>query len=257
MMDSTIIQPSIGDVLEALRPDELRLAPSIAYAESRPGPRGIQALAVDGGPTNQQIIDATKGFYNKNTRLVDTSAVNTGKVSQQQPNFVKTMNSYDWKDQRLTQERTNTVDNGLGIGASGKGIFDDALDQVDATKIFSTIGIGVSVDVQMFVGGAGGLGAVFDIAKREPAKGYGYATGEAGLRFAVEFNVQLLLLNQLPHELDEWIYGLKVSISPGYSLSFQVFYRPPGLTLLGYAIGAGVGVGGGATVFGGHIWHFG
>src|SRR3954468_4805239 len=136
MMDSTIIQPSIGDVLEALRPDELRLAPSIAYAESRPGPRGIQALAVDGGPTNQQIIDATKGFYNKNTRLVDTSAVNTGKVSQQQPNFVKTMNSYDWKDQRLTQERTNTVDNGLGIGASGKGIFDDALDQVDATKIF-------------------------------------------------------------------------------------------------------------------------
>jgi hypothetical protein len=57
--------------------------------------------------------------------------------------------------------------------------------------------------------------------------------------------------------LNKDIYGLKVSISPGISLSFQVFYTQPGLTLLGYAIGAGVGAGGGATVFGGHIWNFG
>ena len=241
---------SIGDQLEVITTEDLHRAGSLDKV----------AASAGGSPSNQQILDAMKSFYHGHTAVVDGVAKNTGSVAQSQPSFVNTMNGYDWKGQKLGSDQQATTQQaifGSGTGSAVKGIFDPGLDDINADHLFSTIGIGVSLDVQMFVGGAGGLGAMWDIAKREPCRGYGYATGEIGLRIAAELNVQCFVTNQLPSATDFNVFGLKVSISYGLSLSFAVFWYGNDLHLLGFAIGAGIGIGGGATVFGGHIWNFG
>lgn len=256
-MSSTTTR-TLGDVLEDLRPDDLVLSPALAH----PGSDGKVLLA--GTPSNQAILDASKKFYSAHQRVVDTSAINTRDVAQNQKQYVSTMNGYDWKSQQLTASQRATTGTALfgggaagAVAAAGGGIFDPALDEVKADQLFSTIGLGVTLDLQVFVGGAGGLGCMWDIAKREDPRGYGFATGELGLRVTAELNVQCLITNQLPSATSFDIFGLKVSVSYGLSLSFQVFWMGSELTLLGYGIGAGVGLGGGATVFGGHIWNFG
>ncbi|MDF2806191.1 MAG: hypothetical protein K0S43_1137 [Cellulosimicrobium sp.] len=233
---------SIGDQIEALTVDDLSRADSLQRV----------AAATGGAPSNQQILDAMKSFYSAHTAVVDGTARNTGSVAQNHPDFVSTMNGYDWKDQQLGAGQQSTTG-----GAIFGGIFDPELDDVNADHLFSTIGVGVSADLQFFVGGAGGLGCMWDIAKREGPRGYGYATGEVGIRIAAELNVQCFVTNQLPSQTDLDVFGLKVSVDLAVSLSFQTFWYGNDLHLLGFAIGAGVGLGGGATVFGGHIWNFG
>ncbi|TWP36163.1 hypothetical protein [Leekyejoonella antrihumi] len=241
---------SLGDQLEVITADQLVRAGSLHNLAQTAG----------GAPSNAQILNAMKTFYNAHTAVVDGSADNTKTVAQNQPEFVKTMNGYNWQQQQLAADEQATTQAGI-FGDTSKaavgGIFDPALDDIQADHLFSTIGLGVSADVQLFVGGAGGLGCMWDIAQREPCRGYGYATGEIGLRFTAELNVQVFVTNQLPSQTDFNVFGLKVSISLGISLSFATFWYGNDLTLLGFAVGAGVGLGGGATVFGGHIWNFG
>lgn len=239
---------TIGDQIEALTVDDLGQEESL---------RTVAATA-GGPPSNQQILDAMKSFYSAHTAVVDGTTQNTRSVATSQPTFVSTMNGYEWKDQKLgTDEQRTTTDAIFGSTAAVGGMFEPALDDIDADRLFSTIGLGVSADLQFFVGGAGGLGCMWDIAKREGPRGYGYATGEVGLRVAAELNVQCFVTNQLPSQTNFDVFGLKVSIDLGISLSFQTFWYGNDLHLLGFAIGAGVGLGGGATVFGGHIWNFG
>lgn len=238
---------SIGDQLEVITAEDLRRAGSLN-----------DVAAAAGAPSNQQILNAMKTFYGAHTAVVDGTATNTGSVAKSQPSFVNTMNGYSWKDQQLGSDEQSTTQTAIfgGVTAVG-GMFDPALDDINADHLFSTIGVGVSADVQFFVGGAGGLGCMWDIAKREGPKGYGYATGEVGIRVTAALNVQCFVTNQLPSATNFDIYGLKVSIDMGLSLSFAAFWYGNDLNLLGFAVGAGVGVGGGATVFGGHIWNFG
>jgi hypothetical protein len=258
-MTTTAPPRSIGDILEDLRPQDLILSPALAH----PGVDGTVRLA--NAPSNQAILDATRQFYGAHQPVVDTTATNTGSVAQNQPQYVSTMNGYSWNNQQLSSDEQTTTDNAVfgsstamaAAGDGGGGLFGPTLDGVKADQLFSTIGVGINADVQFFVGGAGGLGCMWDIAKREGPKGYGFATGEIGVRVTASLNVQCLILNQLPSATNFDIYGLKVSIDLGVSVSFQVFWVGTQLTLLGYGIGAGVGLGGGATIFGGHIWNFG
>lgn len=266
-MSPTSSPTSIGDQIEALTVDDLHRENTSLQTT---------ATATGGAPSNQQILDAMKAFYSAHTAVVDGTANNTGSVAQTQSAFVSTMNGYDWQNQQLSPDEQASVttaiygSSALGtvgstggstvgdtVGDTGGGIFDPALDDINADQLFSTIGVGISLDVQFFVGGAGGLGCMWDIAKREGPRGYGYATGEVGLRVTSAINVQCFVTNQLPSQTDFNVFGLKVSVDIGISLSFQTFWYGGELNLLGFAIGAGVGVGGGATVFGGHLWNFG
>lgn len=249
---ATISTP-IGEILESLRADEITLSPALAHPDSNSPGR----LLVDSAPTNQQILDASKQFYSGHHVVVDATTLNTKSVAQNQPSYVNTMNGYNWNNQQLTQSEQQTTGGSIFGNGTG-GIWDNTLDNVKADQLFTTIGVGITADVQFFIGGAGGLGCVWDIAKREGPKGYGYATGELGIRVTASLNAQCVIFNQLPSALNYDIFGLKVSLDMGISLSFQIFYTNlSSLQILGYGIGAGVGLGGGATVFGGHIWNFG
>jgi hypothetical protein len=254
MTAPTLVEPQLGDVLEALAPDELRISPALAHRPVHAaGPRVTMA---DSAPTNQQILDATRTFYGQHQPVVDTSTNNAKSVGQTQSSYVNTMNSYNWKSQALTQDQQNTTNTSIfGSGTGGSGLWGPTLDETKADSLFTTISVGVNADVQFFIGGAGGLGCAWDIAKREGPRGYGYATGELGLRVNLSISIQVAIFNQLPSQLDHDIFGLTVTAGIA---SFSAFFTNLSqLTPLGYAIAIGLGFGGGATVFGGHIWNFG
>lgn len=264
----------LGDMLENLRVDELRSG--IGMPGFGKGLNSHHPMLLAGPPTNQQILDATKVFYGKNQDLVDTTANNTATASQNQ-GYVRPLNAHGWQSQVLTQGMREQTSAGIFNDANGgtgstqghtatdcvltdpkcQGIFGPMLCKTKASQLFTTISVGVNAEVIFLVGGMGGLGCSFDIAKREGPRGYGFATAELGIKVAVDFNIQATILNVLPSQLDMNIFGLSVGGYGAVGASFYMFFTNINdLTVLGYSIGVGVGVGGGAAVFGGHIWNF-
>ena len=248
-----------GDVLENLKPSDLRITPGVATLRRDPRSAGHIMLGQD-APTNQQILDGTKRFYGQHQALVDGTTKTTGNVASSQKNYVGQLNSNNWQNKQLTQaeqDQTSTGIFGAPGGSGSGGIFKDTLDDIKASQLFSTISVGVSAEAIFLVGGLGGLGCAWDIAKREGPKGYGYATMEVGLKIALDVNVQCCIFNKLPHELDLDIFGLTVSVYVYGGATFAMFFTSKDMVVLGYSIAIGVGLGGGAAVFGGHIWNFG
>lgn len=265
----------LGDILENLRVDELRSG--IGMPGFGKGLNSDHPILSAGVPTNQQILDATRRFYAEHQDLVDTTTNNTGSASQNQ-GYVQPLNAHDWKSQVLTKGMREQTSVGIFNDANGgngstqahtatdcvltepqcQGLFGPTLCKVKASQLFTTISVGVNAEAVIIVGGMGGLGCSFDIAKREGPRGYGFATGELGLKITINFNVQATILNVLPSQLNMNIFGLSVGIYAFGGASFNVFCTDlNNLTILGYSLGVGIGMGGGAAVFGGHIWNFG
>jgi hypothetical protein len=258
-----------GDALENLRVSDLRSA--VGMTDFGKGLKPSHPiLSANGTPTNQQILDTCRQFYSDNQDLVDTTTENANGAAQN-GSFTKTMNSLPWTKQALTQPMQSDTSNSIFNSPNGgdgkkicpnpdcqKGIFGPTLCKVNASSLFSTISVGVNVEGIVIVGGIGGLGCAFDIAKREGPRGYGYATAELGLKIAADINIQACIFNQLPSQLNYDIFGLSVGVYYGLGVTFMVFCTDlSNLTVLGYSIGVGIGLGGGAAVFGGHIWNFG
>ncbi len=155
------------------------------------------------------------------------------------------LNSHNWQNKQLTQseqDQTSTGIFGATGGSGGGGIFGPTLDNVKASQLFTTISVGVSAEVIVFVGGLGGLGCAWDIAKREGPKGYGYATAELGFKIAADVNVQACIFNKMPHELNMDIFGLTVSVYVyGLGATFAVFFTGKDMVVLGYSIAIGAG----------------
>jgi len=245
-----------GDALEQTTVDDIRMCPGIAKLH-----RAHPMLSAS-PPSNQQILDATKKFYGANQVLVDTTTTNTHSVSQNK-SFVSSLNANTqaFQNKSMPIGAQNLTDNAVfdTSGGSDGGLFGPTLDHVKASQLFTTISVGVSAEVIVFVGGLGGLGCSFDIAKREGPRGYGYATAELGLKIAADINAQAAIFNRLPSNLNADIFGLTVTAAGGLAATFAMFYTSENgqLTILGYSIALGIGAGGGAAVFGGHLWNFG
>jgi hypothetical protein len=246
-----------GDILENLRPNDIRITPGMARLR-HVSPGHIMLGA--GAPSNDQILAAVKKFYGQNQGLVDGTTNNAGTVANNHKDYVAQLNSHNWQNKQLDQtqkDQTSTGIFGAPGGQGGGGLFGPTLDNIKSTQLFSTITLGVSAEAIVGIGGMGGLGCAWDIAKREGPKGNGYATLELGLKIAADINLQVAIFNKLPSQLTTDIYGLNVGIYYFGGVSFLIFYTGQNLDLLGYAIAVGVGVGGGAAVFGGKSWAFG
>jgi hypothetical protein len=245
-----------GDILEKLKPSDLRIAPGVATLRDH-------ILRAEGAPTNEEILNALKRFYDRHTDLVDTTTLNADDVRTSHPDYVRQLHSYNWQNKQLTKEERDQTSSGVFGDAEGKKrcpIFKKALDKIKASQLFTTIGVGISADVCFGVGGYAGLGCAWDIARREGPKGYGYATLELGLKVGASTNLQVPVFNKLPSQLNTQIYGLVFGVHAFGGAALGVFWtgmRPSDETLLGYAPAVGLGVDFGAAVFGGHISNFG
>lgn len=252
-MANLIYPTTFGDTIENLKASDLRIEPSLPLALHR-SPR----LLGSSPPTNQQALDAMKAFYASNQQLVDTSTTDTGNCSQNQGSYVGSMNGFNWKSQQLSASEQSTTQSGIfGASGTGGGIWDNTLNNVKASSLFTTIGVGVGLDLQFFVGGMGGLGCNWDIAKREGPRGLGYATGVVGIGIDVSVNIQCFISNLLPSQLDQDTWGLKVSAHVFGGAMFAVFFQSGTTTVFAYVVGIGVGIGADASIFGGHVWNFG
>jgi len=266
-----------GDIIENLKVADLRSG--IGTPEFSKDLKSNHPILAAPRATNQQIIDATQKFYGQHQVLVDTSTTDVSNASKN-GSFVKQLNSNDWKSQQLTQGMQTDTSKAIFNDSNGgdgslighaaeeqcdpadskcKGLFGQTLCQTKASDLFTTISVGVNAEAIFFVGGMGGIGCAFDIAKREQPRGYGFATAELGVKIALDFNVQVGIFNVLPSQLNMDIFGLSVGAYVGGGASFYMFYDASdwkNLKVLGYSVGVGVGMGAGAAVFGGHIWNF-
>jgi hypothetical protein len=251
MSDTALVTPvTFGNVIENLRLSDLRISPALPLADQS---RSLAAAPI----SNQQALDAMKAFYNQRQVMVDATTTDTQGCANNRKDYVGQMNGFSWKSQQLSSQEQSTTGSGIfGDSGSGGGIWGPTLCKVKSSNLMSTIAVGVNADVQVFIGGAGGLGCAWDIVKREPARGYGYATGEIGLRVDASINIQCLVSSLLPSQLNLDTWGITVSMHAGLGASFSVFFQKATTDVLAYAVAVGLGAGGGATVFGGHIWNF-
>lgn len=221
-----------------------------------------RSAAAVGGPSNAQILQACQQGYAAHQPAVDACTMssntwasgpgtaNIATIRSQQPD-------YDNKQLGSAQvASTQGVFNANADPQNCSGIFGNALCNVNADLLFSTIGLGMSVNADLIIGGAGGLGCAWDIAGREGPQGYGYLQGEIGLAIDVAVNIECVIYNQLPSQLNFTTLGIAVTVGFGLGARLAVI-TDTSLNLRGFAIGIGANVGAGALVFGGHIWSFG
>ena len=107
---------------------------------------------------HQRFLDGTKRFYGQHQALIDGTTRNTGNVATSRKDYVAQLNSNNWQSKQLTQAEQDQTSAGIFGSASGN-IFDDTLNDIKASQLFSTISVGVSAEAIFLVGGLGGLGA--------------------------------------------------------------------------------------------------
>ncbi|GAB6042902.1 hypothetical protein [Endothiovibrio diazotrophicus] len=221
-------------------------------------PAGHPMLAAN-APTNQQILDETKKFYAAHQNLVDI-ATNNASSAARDKTFVNELNNNTqaFRNKSLPGGAIQLTSESLFGDAASGGIFGPILKNIHASDLFTTIGVGVSAQVEVFVGGFGGLGCAFDILNRESPRGYGYATGELGFAVAFDVNLQLLIFNKLPSNLNLGVYGATVTADVGLGATFAPFFTTEKgtPTILGFSVAIGAGLGLGVSAFAGHIWAF-
>src|SRR4051794_1179660 len=113
---SRIISPertSIGNILENLRADQLRISPALAHPSIRP------ALG-DGAISNQQAIDALNAFYASHQEVVDTTTNDTTRCVQNNQTYISTMNGFSWQSQQLTTDEQTTTSSAIFGDSSQK-----------------------------------------------------------------------------------------------------------------------------------------
>ncbi|HEY8208421.1 MAG TPA: hypothetical protein VIG99_13115 [Myxococcaceae bacterium] len=210
------------------------------------------AAARRGAPSNEELIRQMQSYYGTNQEVIDTLSRTVQKVP---PGLVQQLNDRRWTDG--DKKPLPLTDQAKKVTAEIKaGIFDPVISKLNADHLFTTMGVGVGIDAQFLVGGAGGVGAAWDVMRREDVGGYAYAMVEMGLRLNLSVNVQGLFVNRLASELTQEVLAMKVSAGAGLGLSLTVFWATPDLKILGFAPGIEIGAGVGATIAYGKIWGF-
>jgi hypothetical protein len=288
MKTETDFRPILfGDQVENLRASDLRVSPALPATD--PDRRLLTSNLTD-----QQALDALKAFYSRYHYLVDAATIDTQGCAVNHREVVAQLNGLPWSSNQLTAEaRAITGQAIFGQGDPGSdddeccqcepqcdpardpkcrpkddpkcielknkgkcGLWSGSLCKVKETDLWSTVAVGVNANMQLLVGGAGGMGCAWDLAQRERPHGYGYAIGEIGLGITADANVQFFCASRLPSELSLDIWGIIVSLHGGIGATWSLFYAPGTTDVIAWSIGAGVGLGAQATIFGGHIWSF-
>jgi hypothetical protein len=240
-----------GAKLDALHPG------TMLRTESRSHMLARKLAAVAPPPTNEEILEAAKTMYHAHSDAVDKGAMNGQQYalsSEGRPN-VAALNAYNWKSQQASP--VVPVTQKILAAPLIKGSADAAASHSDVWSF----AIGISEAAQLLVGEEGGIGVAFALRPPTDVKGVAYIAGKLGLEIDIAVNLQLGLWKDKPSDLGADFWGLEVSVDVEVAISLGIFgagqIGTPNQRFAGFAIGIGVGLGGGASIVGGHTWVFG
>lgn len=235
-----------ADSLENLNAD------SLLRTESSPLLRAREMATLTAAPpTNQQILDAARKAYHANAAAVDASAqsgVQYALSASGHPN-VAALNAFNWKN-RQPGPITPTAHQILTSAAMVP-----AVDAAKSNGSVYSMTIGITESAQFIIGEEGGIGIAFALNNSGNVKGMGFVAGKLGLDIDVGINLQVGLWNCAPEALAGTFYGLEVAVDLEAAVTLGI-YTTPKLDAFGFALGVGVGLGGGVSVVGGHTWIF-
>ncbi len=203
-------------------------------------------------PTNKEILDAAKRHYSANSDTVDLSTLNGQSYVLTSNGHVRVadLNAYDW-DSRQPDPIAPTC---RAVGASP--VMSPAVSAIEANGQVATLVIGISESAQIIAGEEGGIGVAISSGGTQSVAGVVYVAGKIGFDIDVAVNLQVGLWASDIHGLGGDFVGLEVNLDLDVGVSLGVFMHPKDLSFYGFAIGLGVGVGGGATIVGGYTLVF-
>jgi hypothetical protein len=206
-------------------------------------------------PTNEQILEWANAYYLAHSDAVDMCAIN-GKqyaLSSEGRLNVARLNSYKWENRQVSP--IAPVVRRIFEASLIKGATDAAASHPD---VWSYV-LGISLGVDVLIGGEGGAGVSFPL--RPPAEEWAivvFGGWKLGLDIEAAVNLQLGFWTEKPSNLGGDFWGIEVGADLGIAIALGIF--GPGKMgtagLAGFQVGIGVGVGGGASIVAGHTWTF-
>jgi hypothetical protein len=214
----------------------------------------VDSLAVTGAtvPTNGEILDAAKTSYHQHMDVVDSYSQLGAKyvLTSDGGSNVGALNAYNWKSKQ-SGPITPTAESVYAAPS----LQPAAQAAVDDGAVGSLV-FGISESAQFILGEEGGVGVAVQLDGGGITKGEGYVAGKLGLDIDVAVNLNVAIWSAPVGELAGGFFGVEVNLDLEVGISLGIYVSGDHLQYMGFSVGIGAGLGGGATVVGGYTWLF-
>ncbi len=203
-------------------------------------------------PTNAEILEAASKSYHEHVDVVDSySSLGSQYVlTPDGGSNVSLLNSYNWRSKQSGP-----------ITPTAESVFDAPSLQpahqaaVDDGGVGSLV-FGISESAQFILGEEGGVGVAVQLDSSGITKGEGYVAGKLGLDIDVAVNLNVAIWNAPVGQLAGGFFGIQVNLDLEVGVCLGIYVSGEHLQYMGFSVGVGAGLGGGATVVGGYTWLF-
>ena len=222
-----------SSILDTMDPDAL----PITYPTTMSRP---QALAVArAAPSNAEVLAACKDAYRQHVSAVDDTTTGSIATAQNPANApdVAASQAYDWTSKVAAPNLTRPL-----LQASD---MTQARQSVEKDGDFATFFVGIEANLDVFVGGFGGVGV-----------GFGFPSGSAmwmawgGIRISmnidIAINVTAGIFLEPPEKVAGDFLGIELSCEPvaeGPSIGFGIHLSPDLSEVRGFTIAVGAELG--------------
>jgi hypothetical protein len=227
-------QGLLTPLLDSLEPAALPVSfpSSVSRQEA-----GLMAAA---SPSNQQVVDACKAAYHAHVDAVDQTTlggIHTAQSSGMQQQ-IAALNRYDWQSRVAAPTLASPVLDSQSMAAARSAVSKDS---------FLTFFVGIEMNLDVIIGGVGGVGVGFGFPSRTPRPlwmAYG------GLRIALNIDIAINLTTGIfiepPSEVAGDYLGIEVSGEPvleGPSIGFGIHLTRDLSKVRGFSVSVGVELG--------------
>jgi hypothetical protein len=220
--------------LELLDPDKLPITfPSTIS-------RDTALAAMKAAPSNAEVLAACKAAYQQHTNAVDS--VTTGSISAAQaPELsgdIAAAHSYDWNSKVAAPSLTSPILTSTHMaGARGA---------VTADGDFATFFVGIEANIDVFVGGFGGIGVGVGFPSLDAPLWMAWGGMRISTNIDIAVNLDAGIFVEPPSEVAGDFLGIEVTCEPVYegpSVGFGIHLSPDLSTIRGFSISVGVELG--------------
>jgi len=183
-------------------------------------------------------FEASREFYASNSALIDAiaSASVSYVTTSAGARVVARLQAWNWG---------GGPDVGDTVQVKDSGIFGPAIQQAKQGGEFTTLMIGINTNRGVVIAGSGGLATEFDLLGRWPPRGRSFGLLTLGLEVETSVNLMVGALDPSRQHTD--FSATLISLSLGVGAQLITFFPLFSSTVFGFAIGTGLGAGGGVS----------